>query len=142
MNDMKRLLTVVIFLKIILKAYCSTLEKMKSSSDIQYWTEIWQRSETSKGVYSHKKGDINHPKYLWGVFSFLGFYSFFLKISNVVLGFQNFGYGFWGVGGDVWRWLCRHVRLNFSAGVDRGLSGGSDPGARTPISDSGNYNLI
>ena len=49
---------------------------------------------------------------------------FFLKISKVVLGFQNFGYDFWGVGGDVWRWLCRHVRRQISAHVDGGPSGG------------------
>ena len=29
-----------------------------------------------------------------------------------VLGFRNFGYDFRGVGGDVWRWLCRHVLEN------------------------------
>ena len=34
---------------------------------------------------------------------------------KVVLGIGNFGYDFWGVGGDVWRWLCRHLRRKFSA---------------------------
>ena len=26
------------------------------------------------------------------------------SVSKVDLGFRNFGYDFWGVGGDVWRW--------------------------------------
>ena len=30
-------------------------------------------------------------------------------ISKGGLGFRNFRYDFWWVGGDVWRWLCRHV---------------------------------
>ena len=38
--------------------------------------------------------------------------------------------------GYVWSWLCRHVRLNNSAHVDRGRVKGlacAGPGARTPI---------
>ena len=38
---------------------------------------------------------------------------------KVFLGFRNFVYDYWEVGGDVWRWLCRHVR------VDQRLRGGS-----------------
>ena len=56
--------------------------------------------------------------------------------SKVVQGFQKFGYDFWVVGGDVWRWLCRYVRWKISAHVDGGLVEGlacADPGARTPI---------
>ena len=66
-------------------------------------------------------------------------WGYFLKI---VLGFRNLGYDFWGVGGDVLRWLCRHVRRKISSDVDGGLSGVSrcvDTGARTPIGVSGNY---
>ena len=44
----------------------------------------------------------------------------------MVLGFQNFLYGFWGVGEDVWRWLFRQVRRKNSprakGGLSRGLS--------------------
>ena len=47
-----------------------------------------------------------------------------MKISKVVLGFQNFWYDFWGVGEDVWRWLCRHVCRKTSTSVDGGPSGG------------------
>ena len=52
-----------------------------------------------------------------------------LKISKVVLGFRNFGYDCWRVGGDVWRWLCRHIFRKISAHVDGGASIGSS--ART-----------
>jgi hypothetical protein len=31
-----------------------------------------------------------------------------LEISKVILRFRKLWYVFWGVGGDVWRWLCRH----------------------------------
>ena len=30
--------------------------------------------------------------------------------SKVFLSFWSFVYDFWGVGGDIWRWLCRHVQ--------------------------------
>ena len=43
--------------------------------------------------------------------------------QKVVVGFRNFGYDFWGVGRDVWRWLCRHMRRKISARVDGGTSG-------------------
>ena len=33
--------------------------------------------------------------------------------SKVVQGCRNFRYDFWGVGGDIWMWLCRHVRRKF-----------------------------
>ena len=50
---------------------------------------------------------------------------------KVDLGFWNFGYDLGGVGGDVWRWLCRNVHWKISAGVDgapsRGTSGSKDP---------------
>ena len=52
-----------------------------------------------------------------------------------MLGFRNFGYDFWGVGGDVWRWLCRHLRRKISAHVDGGPSVGSRvprPGSEDP----------
>ena len=43
-------------------------------------------------------------------------------ILPAVLEFRNFGYDFWGVGGDVWRWLCRHLRRKNSAQTrERGL---------------------
>ena len=42
--------------------------------------------------------------------------------SKFVLGFRNFGYDFCGVGGDVWRWLCRHVRRKISTHVHGGTS--------------------
>ena len=61
-------------------------------------------------------------------------------ISKFVLGFRNFRYDFWGVGGDVWRWLCRHVRRKISAHVDGGTSERSSVRrrwARTPIGASG-----
>ena len=32
--------------------------------------------------------------------------------SKIVLGFWNLVYNFWGVGRDVWRWLCRQVHPN------------------------------
>ena len=54
-----------------------------------------------------------------------GNFSFFLSFSKVDSVFQNFGYEFLGVGGDDWRWLCRHVC--------------TDPIARTPIAASGNF---
>ena len=41
------------------------------------------------------------------------------------LGFRNLAYDFWGVGRDVWRQLCRHMRGQISACVDGGLSAGS-----------------
>ena len=37
-------------------------------------------------------------------------------------GSQNFGYLFWGVIGDVWRWLYRHMWWTFLAHVDWGMS--------------------
>ena len=37
--------------------------------------------------------------------------------SKVILGFWNFRYDFWGVGGDVLRWHSRHVRRKISAHV-------------------------
>ena len=40
--------------------------------------------------------------------------------SKVVLGLRNFGYDFWGIGGDVW--LCRHVRRKVFTHVDGGSS--------------------
>ena len=55
--------------------------------------------------------------------------------SKVVIGFQNFVYDFWRVGGDVWRWLYRHVCRKISAHIDGGLSGGSSvrrPGSNDP----------
>ena len=39
--------------------------------------------------------------------------------KKVVLGFQNFGYDLWGVGGDVWRWLCRHLHWQISAHLEQ-----------------------
>jgi hypothetical protein len=36
-----------------------------------------------------------------------------VNISKVVFGFRNFGYEFLSVGGDVWRWLCRHYAVKF-----------------------------
>ena len=63
------------------------------------------------------------------------FLVFFLKISKIVLGFRNFGYEFLGVGGHIWRWLCRHVRQQISAHVDGGPSGGASmcrPGSKDP----------
>ena len=48
------------------------------------------------------------------------FFSF--SSSKVVLGFQNFGYDSWGVGGDDCRWLCRHVHRQISAHVHKGTS--------------------
>jgi hypothetical protein len=42
--------------------------------------------------------------------------------SKVVLGFWNFGYDFWGVEWDVWRWLCRHMHRKISAHADGGTS--------------------
>ena len=45
----------------------------------------------------------------------------FFYISKVVLGFRSFLHSFSEVGGDVWRWLCRHVWRIFSH-VDGGLS--------------------
>ena len=43
-------------------------------------------------------------------------------LPEVDLGVWNFAYAFLGIGGDVWRWLCIHVRRNISADVDGGLS--------------------
>ena len=54
---------------------------------------------------------------------------------KAVLWFWNFGYNFWGIGGDVWRWLCRHMHRKNSTGVDGRLSGGSSmrrPGSEDP----------
>ena len=59
------------------------------------------------------------------------------SVSKVVPVFRNSGYDFWGVGGDLWRWLCRHVHLKISTHVDGGPSGGSRvprPGERGPTS--------
>ena len=79
----------------------------------------------------------------WG--RFLCFLFIFLKISKVVLGFRNFRYEFWGVGGDVWSWLCRHVCRKISAHEMVGRAEGlacADPEARTPIGESGNFNKL
>ena len=60
--------------------------------------------------------------------------------SKVVLGFRNFGYDFWGVGGYVWRWLCRPMRRKISAHSVGGTSEQSSlrrRWARTPIGLSG-----
>ena len=43
--------------------------------------------------------------------------------SKVVLGIRNLSYDFWGVGEDVWRWLCRHVWGRAGAGTPIGVSG-------------------
>jgi hypothetical protein len=64
-----------------------------------------------------------------------------MDISKVALGFQNFGYEFLMVGGDVWRWLCSHMPgkccLMLMGGRAKGFAC-ADLGARTPISVSGN----
>ena len=55
--------------------------------------------------------------------------------SKVVLVFRNFRYDLWEVGGDFWRWLCRHVWRKISASVAGGPSGGScvrRPGSEDP----------
>ena len=70
-----------------------------------------------------------------------------VNISKVVLWFWNFGYDFLAVGGDVWRWLCRHTHRKISASVNGGPSGGSSvrcagPVARTPIGARGNLLTI
>ena len=61
-------------------------------------------------------------------------------MKRAVLGSRNIGYDFLRVGGDVWRWFCRHFhRKNFFS-VDWGQVEGhvcTDPGARTPIGASG-----
>jgi hypothetical protein len=68
-------------------------------------------------------------------FQILGYSKFVLSFnSKVVLGFRNFGYKFLAVGGDVWSWLCKHVRQNIYAHVDGGWAKGlacTDPGAKT-----------
>ena len=43
--------------------------------------------------------------------------------ERLVIEFWNFRYDFWGVGGDVWRRLCRHACRKISASVDGRLSG-------------------
>ena len=84
---------------------------------------------------NNKKSGIPLPPALWaekGVF------------SKIVLVFRNFGYDFWGVGGDVWRWLW-HVCRKISAHVDGGQVEGlafTDPGARTPIGVSWNLTSL
>ena len=55
--------------------------------------------------------------------------------SKNFLGYRIVVYDFWGVGGDVWRWLCRHVCRKNSASVDGGPCGGSRvrrPGSEDP----------
>ena len=50
--------------------------------------------------------------------------------------FRNFGYEFLWFGGDVWRWLYRHVCRKISAHVDLGRAEGlacTDQGVRTPV---------
>ena len=62
-------------------------------------------------------------------------------ISKKFLRFWNFGFDFLGAGGDVWRWLCRHVRRKFPLASIGGWAEGlacADPAARTPIGASGN----
>ena len=56
-----------------------------------------------------------------------------VNISKVVSGIWNFGYEFLAVGGDVWRWLCRHRRQKISAHVDRRHTG--EPSVRRPGSE-------
>ena len=56
----------------------------------------------------------------WYFSQFLfSWYLFILKGgSSVVLGFRNFAYAFLGVGADVARWLCSHMKLKILARVD------------------------
>ena len=46
-------------------------------------------------------------------------------MSNNVLELWNFAFASLRVGGDFWRWLCRHVRRKISAHIDGGPSRGS-----------------
>jgi hypothetical protein len=121
----------------IFRCFLGVFLKILEGSQLELWN-------FTAGLFSEKRGDINPQKNLetpsgplGGVFRF---FIFFLKISKFVIGFRNFRYDFWWVWGDVWRWLCRHVRRKISVCVDGGTSGPSivlRRGARTPIGASG-----
>jgi hypothetical protein len=75
----------------------------------------------------------------------LGFFSILsnrsLGDNNLVLGFQNFGYEFFAVGGRCLKATLQTLRWKISVHVDGGPSRGlvcADPGARTPIGMSRN----
>ena len=80
-------------------------------------------------------------KQMYGMFTF---WAEMVIFSKIVLGLRNFRYYLWGVGGDVWRRLCRHVRWTISAGVKGGWAEGlpcAEPEARTPIGSSGFFKI-
>ena len=52
---------------------------------------------------------------------FNSFYGFF---SKVITGFRKFWYELVGVGGDIWRWHCKHVHRQLFAHINGGLRGG------------------